>query len=359
MAMTTIYFATNRLLLPPDNPDVFGKGFSEDGLANLRFGRAEVTGVDFNEFEIYVEPENLAPDPAERRLGSLAVFEQIQQEMRQEGKDTVIFIHGFNVSFKEALRQGARLHQVLTAFNPFDTGEPLNLDVFVFSWPSDASLLFTDPRYENIIAYQNDRIDAAASGVAFGRGFLKLADFIQELNRRDRLRERCLRRLNLVAHSMGNYVLRFALHEIKRQRAERVPRLFEQILMMAADEDDDAFDFADKLLPLPYLTRRTSVYFNRGDIALWASDVFKGNTPRLGTDGPFQPRSVPRSVYPIDCTEVVEARGDATEHNYYLEVPRVIADMRWVLQNQNPDAIIGREFLVSTNRFRLSPLAAT
>lgn len=68
--MTTIYFATNRLLLPPDNPDVFGKGFSEDGLANLRFGRAEVTGVDFNEFEIYVEPENLTSDPAERRLGS-------------------------------------------------------------------------------------------------------------------------------------------------------------------------------------------------------------------------------------------------------------------------------------------------
>lgn len=356
--MTTIYFATNRLLLPSDNPDVFGRGFSQDGLANLRFGRAEVTGVDLNNIEVYVEPENLSADPAEQRLGSLAVFEQIQQEMRQEGKDTVVFIHGFNVSFREALRQGAQLQRVLTAYNSLDPSEPLNLDVFVFSWPSDASLLFTDPRYENIIAYQNDRIDAAASGLAFGRGFLKLADFIHELNRRDRNTERCLRRLHLVAHSMGNYVLRFALQEIKRQRVNRVPRLFEQILMMAADEDDDAFDFDYKLLPLPYLTRRTSVYFNRGDLALWASDTFKGNAPRLGTDGPFQPRSVPRSVYPIDCTDVVEAAGNPAEHSYFLENPRVIADMRWVLKNHNPDDILGRDFLVSTNRFRLSRLAA-
>lgn len=50
--------------------------------------------------------------------------------------------------------------------------------------------------------------------------------------------------------------------------------------------------------------------------------------------------------------------GNATEHNYYLEVPRVIADMRWVLQNRNPEEIVGREFLISTNRFQLSPLVA-
>lgn len=92
----------------------------------------------------------------------------------------------------------------------------------------------------------------------------------------------------------------------------------------------------------------TTIYFatNRRLLSPDAPDVF--------TDGLFQPRS----VYPIDCTEVVEAWGDATEHNYYLEVPRVIADMRWVLQNRNPDEIIGREFLISTNRFRLSPLVA-
>ena len=58
---------------------------------------------------------------------------------------------------------------------------------------------------------------------------------------------------------MGNYVLRHALQELKAQLNNRLLRLFEQILMMAADEDDDAFEFDYKLFSLPRITSRTSV----------------------------------------------------------------------------------------------------
>ncbi len=144
-------------------------------------------------------------------------------------------------------------------------------DICLFSWPSDGALLFSDPRAANAIAYKNDRQDAAASGAAFARGFLKVADFINQTE------ARCQQRLHLTAHSMGNYVLRHALQELRRQVSNQLPRLFDQVLMMAADEDDDAFDLDYKLFSLPRITRRTSVYFNRNDLALWASDKLKGN----------------------------------------------------------------------------------
>ncbi|MBE9113219.1 hypothetical protein IQ273_27950 [Nodosilinea sp. LEGE 07298] len=53
---------------------------------------------------------------------------------------------------------------------------------------------------------------------------MKLADFIHELNRRDRTTERCLRRLHLVAHSRGNQILRFALQDIKPSGPIECPR---------------------------------------------------------------------------------------------------------------------------------------
>lgn len=339
--MTKIYFGTNRNLINEQEGD-FGSNFSDKGLADLRFGQAEVTGEDFEEYDIQLAPENLFVTPPV--LGSQTILRQVSQEMRTQGEDTLIFIHGYNTSFKEGLTQAAKLHQLLTDNN---SGSSFKLNMCLFSWPSDGSFLRGDRDGTNGIAYYNDRLDAAASGAAFARSFLKVADFINKLE------TRCRHNLHLVAHSMGNYVLRFALQELKNQVGDQLPRLFDQILMMAADEDEDAFDRQDKLFDLPRITRRTSIYFNRGDLALWASDRFKGNPPRLGSDGPIQPRQLPRNVYPIDCTKVISRFTDPAEHGYYITVPRVVTDMRFVLQDEIPDEIPGRKYIAATNRYRL------
>jgi esterase/lipase superfamily enzyme len=343
--MTTIYFATNRQPNRPDNPNDFGSNFSEDGLANLRFGKAEVTGENFEHHEILVAQENLFADPPV--LGSQAILREVGQQMNQNAKDTVIFIHGFNVSFRAGLTGAAQLHQVLTTNDPIDPVNPLKLNICLFSWPSDGSLLLTNPQSKNAIAYSNDRLDAQASGAAFARGFLKVADFIKKID------TRCDGRLHLIAHSMGNYVLRHAMLELKKQVTDQIPRVFDQVLLMAADEDDDAFDFDYKLALLPRLTRRTSIYFNRNDLALWASDKLKGNPSRLGTDGPIKPQQLPRNVYPIDCTKVISRFTDPSEHGYFTKVARVITDMRQVLRNEAPDEIPGRKYIAATNRYRL------
>lgn len=50
-------------------------------------------------------------------------------------RDTVIFIHGYNVSFKEALTSTAQLKQNFSQ----DAGGP-GVNVVLFSWPSDGSM---------------------------------------------------------------------------------------------------------------------------------------------------------------------------------------------------------------------------
>jgi esterase/lipase superfamily enzyme len=190
------------------------------------------------------------------------------------------------------------LHQVLTARDPGDTVPPLKLNICLFSCLQTVRFSFSDSRAANAIAYKNDRLDAAASGVAFARGFLKVADFINQTE------ARCQQRLHLTAHSMGNYVLRHALQELKRQVGNQLPRLFDQVLMMAADEDDDAFDSRLQIVvSVPHhLVQNQCLFQPQRPRSSGQSDQLKGNTARLGTDCPIQPRQLPRNVYPIDCT---------------------------------------------------------
>ena len=340
--MAKVYFGTNRKPNRKSSPDDFGRGFSEDGLANLRFGMVEVSGEKLDKYgELYLAPERLAVD-RERKLkggpgsvlGSLNVFNRVRDKMIAHTRDTVIFVHGYNVSFKNALTCAAQLKQ---NFSTAEGGAGAN--VVLFSWPSDGSMM-------PYIAYGNDRQDAAASGPAFARGLLKLADFL----RGSTPDEACDQRLHLVAHSMGNYVLRHTLQEFIKQSAGRPVRLFDQIFMMAADEDNDAFEHDYKLKPLPRLAKRVNVYFNNQDRAMAVSDKTKGNPERLGDDGPRVPRSIPGKISLIDVTPVVSG---LVEHSYYLDTPRVVADMREVLSGKASDAIEGRDYIQETNRYRL------
>jgi esterase/lipase superfamily enzyme len=330
--MNRVYFATNRDPRPQGNPTNFGKRFSHDGLANLRFGVAEVQG---RKVKVRTAPEKLKK-PGESGspvLGSVDVFKDLRGQMKRKKRDTVVFIHGYNVSFKEAVQSAAQLQ------DQFSEVGGRGVNVAVFSWPSDGSMV-------PWLAYTNDRRDAAASALAFARGILKLRDFLREMGEDDA----CQQRIHLVAHSMGNYVLRHALQEIVRYSHGTPPRLFDEIFLMAADEDDDAFEKEHKLKLLPKLAKRVHVYFNRGDRAMSISDRTKGNPDRLGDDGPRAPFDVPSKVTQIDCTRVV---GGLVEHSYFIDTPKVVSDMCQVLEGAEPQDVAGRRFVPDRNRYEL------
>ena len=336
--------------MPARDPRNFGTQLNNRG-SFLRFGKAQVSDEMDSVTEITVAPERIRPGRRSQLLGSTAMFEEIREKMRV-GIDTVLFIHGFNYTFHESLIDAARLKRT------YETDD-CPYTFFVFSWPSDGSLM-------PYIAYANDRADARTSGTALGRGLLKLGAFVQrvleELGPRVRSdlgrdpesarqrREFCGGRLHLMAHSMGAYALRHAVQGMRREIGDDLPRLFDEILLFAPDEDADAFEHDHKLALLPRLGRRVTVYHNREDIPLAISDMTKGNPDRLGADGPAHPHLLPAKVSVVDCTDVADG---FQEHRYHKDTIRVIDDIRSVLRSTRPNSLGNRRFVPDSMSFDL------
>lgn len=336
MSDITVFFATNRNYLADNKLAVFGGHFNPDGVAALRFGKAGYTRGDnsprLDTVQVYPE---IKSDDAFAKQGSAAFMEDLRQAMKGERSDTLVFIPGFNVSFTGALDAGARLAAQVTV-----QGRPVN--VVVFSWPSDGTAV-------PLMSYYSDREDARASGPALARAFLKLRDYVADLPDADY----CNRCLHLLTHSMGGYVLRNGLQALISKDPKNLVRLFDQIVLAAPDEDDDAFEKDEKLRPLPHIGRSVTVYFNPNDRALIISDKTKANPDRLGSDGPRMVDLLPKKVALVDC-RVVGGDGDAlARHSYYVGSPAVAADLGFVLSGEEPGAIGNRAYIDSERAWRI------
>ena len=329
--MTKLYFATNRDPNQAEPPTSYGTSFHPKAPDYLRFGWATVNG---KKVAVKTAAEAVeVKDAEDQTLGSTKVFGELHESMLA-GHDTIVFIHGYNVDFHDAMRAAARIKTLY--------GKKSN--VVAFSWPSNGSML-------PFLAYKSDRSEAQVSGAAFARGLEKLVKLLKAL-RRDATRV-CDSKIHLMCHSMGNYVLRNGLQAVRRGGG--LPRVFDQIFLFAADEDYDAFEHNHKLALLPELGHAVHVYFNSGDMALFTSDHTKGNPARLGMRGPRQPLTVPGTVNIVDCSEVV---GGAVEHSYFLDDRRVAADVRKVLAGQGPAITTTRKYLPSQNRYVLKKTRA-
>ncbi|KAK0359870.1 hypothetical protein LTR94_029550, partial [Friedmanniomyces endolithicus] len=196
-------------------------------------------------------------------------------------------------------------------------GHPLN--VVVFSWPSDGSAV-------PWMSYYSDREDARASGPSVARAFLKFRDFVLALNEADY----CQRRVHLLTHSMGAY-----------------------ILLAAPDEDDDAFEHDTKLRLLPRIGRQVTVYYNPNDKGLTVSDKTKANPDRLGSDGPRLVDLIPKKVALVDCRVVAGSADPFIEHSYYVRSQAMNDDISAVLADTPLDDIPNRIFVERQRSWRI------
>jgi len=247
------------------------------------------------------------------QLGSAQAFADLQALMR-ERTDVLVYIHGFNVSWAAAVGSALTLQEMLNHCP--DKAPDQSVQVVLFTWPSDGLAL-------PFVSYKSDRTEAAASGFAFGRGLLKLRDFLAKLRREEAVA--CEQDLHLLCHSMGCYLLQNALARCEAfTPGDALPRLFEQIFLCAADVDDTALEPGAPLGRLHELARSVTVYSNRGDLALVISDFTKGHPERLGSNGPAHPTLLHNKIHHVDCTPLVTG---VVEHSYYL-VGHVLADIR-------------------------------
>ncbi len=355
--MTKVYFCTNRNLLKDVGDSAsasenvhllralqlgrgggvryFGGDLSFGG--NIRFGSAEIADGEITEDPKILYEDLSNPDTNEHILGSKELFDHLRAEMGDEQTDTMFYIHGFNNTFEDALVTTAALKEWFAA-----GGKPMNW--LVFSWPSEGRVL---------MSYREDREDAEASGPAMRRALLKAGHLMRDMIRKYMIEkqeqspangmELCTQRVHLMAHSMGNYALGYALAAMQKEK-DRLMRLFDQIILVAADTDTNALEKKRGLGCLEHLGRRISTYYNAWDKVLLTSDFLKGNPARLGVEGPSRPQDLPKKFTQIDCTAVVdrEAGDNFFEHHYHCTNKYVRRDIIQVLEGTRDGEIPGR-----------------
>jgi esterase/lipase superfamily enzyme len=353
---TRVHFATNREEIVENGVVTgFGPRLNPKSPLWLRYGAADMEpgkkgDNPFRIAKLDVAPENIPNTPeAEGEkvlLGSDAVFQGLRQRLIDNDSDLVMMLHGYACDFANALSNAA---EVKTAYGT----KSFPIETAIFSWPADGTIV-------PFISYASDRDDARSSAKAIARALQRFLAYLADLSRQVRdgtlpKEQLCRAKIHLVAHSMGNYALRNALQAlISDYGGKTLPRVLHTIFLMAADEDNDAFEDEKKLARLPELAEQVYVYFARNDNALVISDVSKGNPDRLGATGPRTLTSLPQKVTLVDCTEV-SSTGSVTDanHQYYRKRAEVIADVRQVLAGKPPEAVTGREWIPARTCFRI------
>ncbi|MFM7119542.1 MAG: alpha/beta hydrolase, partial [Gammaproteobacteria bacterium] len=327
--------------------------------------RPRVARADLRVYPEQLDPEPIRPD-VPIRLGSSALFLDLHARMRA-ASDVLVYVHGFNVSWSEAVASAAALQlmlnlpleaRVLPAGTPqagtpqaasrgageragsalAPTSAPSSpsspVQVVLFSWPSDGRLL-------PFVSYRSDRTEAEGSGFALARGLLKLRDFLATL--RDESGARlapCGRNIHLLCHSMGAFVLQSALARLSAfTPGSTMPRLFDQILLCAPDVDDNVLERGQPLQYLHELARNVTIYHHPDDRAMQISDLTKGHAERLGSEGCARPAIVHNKVHQVHCGATLADVPFA--HGYHL-AGLVNHDIRCTLAGL-PVGAVGRD----------------
>lgn len=296
-AYTTVkvFYATDRNKLESQDPAAtYGP---DRGI--LRYGTCDVTvpkdhRVGELEAPSYLRLE-FSEDPAKHVIlsrvteqGSSDFYRDVGAKVaKSQNSSAFVFVHGYNVTFKDAARRTAQMSYDLK----FD-GAPT-----FFSWPSQG-------------AYVGYPIDEA--NVEYAKSDLK--NFIAEFARNSTARQ-----IYLVAHSMGNRALTGAISELFRESPD-VRAKIKEIILAAPDIDADVFkrDIA------PAITgsgQAVTLYSSSNDLALRASKKFHGY-PRAGDTGTSL--TVVPGITTIDSSDV---ETDFLGHSYFAESTSIIADI--------------------------------
>ena len=361
-ARRTLHFVTNRAPEKRGRKVTgFGAGFNDGGAEDLRFGKltVEVPRSRLEALDVDVDaddPTDAAAEVFDTALkspsiqlyresilksartefdegakvvyGSVALFEALRKVMTG-GRDVVVYVHGYNTDFRGAAKGALVLQERLAARDVRLDGPRKAPAVVLFTWPSDG-------RVTPWVSYRSDRLEAAPSGYALGRALLKMRDFLRTIPRE----EMCGSGIHLYCHSMGNFVLQNAVERVAMHSpGQRMPRLLDQVFMVAPDVDDTVFRDGEPLAQLPDLCDGVHVYFNESDNALRVSDATKANPERLGARGVSHPGELHQKVEQIDCHGFAHAVDRLVGHGYHLS-REVFQDARvWIDGRMDPPGL--------------------
>lgn len=258
-------------------------------------------------------------------LGSKAFFQNLKD--LNDKTQILFYIHGFNNIGESEVFPNAEVLQGM-----FDELSPGLVYVVPLIWPcdDDSAAAFMDD-------YWDDQRASRASGDSFARMLGLFDDWRKEEAAKP---DPCTRRMNVLAHSMGNRVLRNAISSwVKYDMGGNMPQLFRNVFMVAADVVNHTLEHKEKGRYIPDSARNVVVYYANDDLAMPASKVanLKNMTVsrRLGMTGPesLSRRKLARNVFEVDCDDFNNSWGDIKGHTYFLrdrqgEISPVILHMK-------------------------------
>ena len=225
-------------------------------------------------------------------------YSQLHSCMDRSGKNLLVFVHGYNVSFEDAARRTAQMASDLEF-----PGAPV-----FFSWPSHNDWYRYPDDAENIQASVN-----------------QIRSFLEQIARESKAES-----INLVAHSMGSVGLTQALAGL----SDREP-VFNQVVLAAPDID--ATVFREEIAPkITKTAKRVTLYTSQTDLALLASRYFNAGD-RVG-DSSRGVLSIP-GIEVIDATEI---DSSLLGHSYYGSNIQVLDDIANLFRNK---ALTDRKYL--------------
>jgi len=265
-------------------------------------------------------------------------FPPINPNAHEDQPHVTFFVHGFNVGWQAS----SNSYQNLCA-RLFEGTNSMGLCVS-FDWPS----------YGNVLGYYPDRAHARDCAQDLTDILSSLYDWLLK-KQSDAIKDAnnaCKAKLSMISHSMGNYVLQKAMAAAwTRKNQPLLASLLNQLVMVAADVDNDIFDAgapdnADGNA-IVNLTYRITVLDSGRDSVLGLSAGLKHfGTRRLGRSGlAHDPPLVTQppatdNVWDVDCSSFFpDSVGGEAIHGEYFVTDGTIELMRQILRSIDRDVL--------------------
>ena len=199
----------------------------------------------------------------------------------------------------------------------FNELEPNLVYIVPLIWPCDD---------DSVVAFMDDYWDDQRASRASGDSFARMLGLFDNWRKEEAKKtDPCTRRMNVLAHSMGNRVLRNAISSwVKYDMGGNMIQLFRNVFMVAADVVNHTLERKEKGRYITDSARNVVVYYANDDLAMPASKVanLKNMTAsrRLGMTGPesMSEKRLARNVYEVDCDNFNNSWGDKKGHTYFL-----------------------------------------
>jgi esterase/lipase superfamily enzyme len=258
-------------------------------------GELESPSLIWGEFQPDPEKHVKVLDTVE--LGEAAFYDRLRDCVAgSKKKQAFVFIHGYNVSFDDAVRRTAQL-----AFDLEFDGAPI-----CYSWPSRANT-FLYGSDEESVRLTEDHLEIFLKGIQEQSGAEKI---------------------HLIAHSMGNRCLTAVLKSMARDLESDEPP-FDEVVLTAPDVH--ATIFRRRAPDVVRMSRHVTLYASSNDQALAMSKEYH-DFPRAGETGKNSIVVVPG----VDTIDVSSVDTSLVGHSYYGDNTSVLSDLFHLIQFGHP-----------------------